>query len=62
MEQAGKENAQMEGSMLNVLLDEWTEQKQFNPDVTTVLPAEFANVCIPHPQKHLCHYYGTIFN
>ena len=44
MEQAGKANAQMEGSMLNVLLDEWTEQEQFNPDVTTVLLAEFANV------------------
>ena len=52
----------MEGSMLNALLDEWTEQEQFNPDVTTVLPAEFANVCIPHPQKHHRHYNGRIFN
>ena len=62
MEQAGKEETQMEGSMLNALLEEWTEQEQFNPDDTTVLPAGFANVCIPHPQKHLRHYYGRIFN
>lgn len=62
MEQAGKEETQMEGSMLNALLDEWTEQKQFNPDVATVLPAEFANVCIPHPQKHHRHHYDRIFN
>ena len=62
MEQVGKGDTQMEGSMLNALLDEWTEQEQFNLDVTTVLPAEFANVCIPHPQIHLHHYYGTIFN
>ena len=51
MEEAGKGETQMEGSMLNALLEEWTEQEQFNPDDTTVLPAGFANVCIPHPQK-----------
>ena len=62
MEQAGKGETQMEGSMLNALLEEWKEQEQFNPDDTTEIPVGFTNVCIPHPQQNHRHYYDRIFN
>ena len=61
MEQAGKEETQMECSMLNASLEEWIDQKQFNPDATTVLAAGYANVYIAPPQKHHRHYYVRIF-